>query len=365
MVQRLSSCCALTLVAQAAKLSSCPRMERKEPAKQDRAIRKLTDRYSIHSVHTLTEFRSTIGVDGAVASISQAVQLAVDNHPDASGRRFQDIHFKSIRVGIAGYSRPALAASIDKSLEALFRTRINEGLRVTDDVHLLTATAELKPDVQNLIVLLAGTGSIVMAYKRDENSIFRQSGRVGGWGHLLGDDGSGYAISREAIRKALGFYERQKLRESAGLDSEEPSRLCRAVVQHFQAGDSSETDLLSSVLSSPPAAQEPERGHGLSKTSHIASFAQGVLDLTYDGDAESRKIADAAAEELAEMVSLLGETQRIDFSTTQLALTGGLMKNRKFSDAVLSLIRQRCGYLKHAEIVGNTAETVASRLSII
>lgn len=304
-------------------------------------------------------------MDGAVASLSQAVQLAVDNHPDASGRRFQDINFQSIRIGIAGYSRPALASSIDKSLEALFRTRINEGLRVTDDVHLLTATAESKPDIKNLIVLLAGTGSIVMAYKRDEKSQFYQSGRVGGWGHLLGDDGSGYAISREAIRRALGFYERQKLRKSAGLDSEEPSRLCRSVVEHFQGNDSSEPDLLSSVLSSPPSAQEPERGQDLSKTGHIASFAQHVLDLAYDGDPESRKIADTAAAELAEMVILLAETQRIDFSTTGLALTGGLMKNKSFVDAVLGLIRQRCGDLKHVEIVGNTAELAASQLSIL
>jgi N-acetylmuramic acid 6-phosphate etherase len=314
---------------------------------------------------TLTTYRSTIGVEGAVSSISQAVQLAVDSHPDASGRRFQDIHFKSIRIGIAGYSRPALASSIDKSLEALFRTPINEGLRITDDVHLLTATAELKPDIQNLIVLLAGTGSIVMAYKRDEKSQFYQSGRVGGWGHLLGDDGSGYAISREAIRKALRFYERQKLRRSAGLKSEDPSRLCRAVVQHFQGDNCSETDLLSSVLSSPPLAQEPERGQDLSKTSHIASFAQHVLGLAYDGDAESRKIADASAAELAEMVILLAETQRIDLATTGLALTGGLMKNKSFSEDVLGLIRQRCGDLKCVDTISDTAQMVASQLSII
>lgn len=47
------------------------------------------------------------------------------------------------------------------------------------------------------MVLIAGTGSI--AYVRTGSRDFQ----VGGWGHLLGDEGSGYALGRMALTRAL------------------------------------------------------------------------------------------------------------------------------------------------------------------
>jgi N-acetylglucosamine kinase-like BadF-type ATPase len=45
------------------------------------------------------------------------------------------------------------------------------------------------------VLVIAGTGSIALA--RDEDG---HAHRVGGWGHLLGDEGSGYAIGLAALR---------------------------------------------------------------------------------------------------------------------------------------------------------------------
>ena len=46
------------------------------------------------------------------------------------------------------------------------------------------------------VLLIAGTGSI--AWGRAEDG---REGRVGGWGHHIGDEGSGYAIGVDALRR--------------------------------------------------------------------------------------------------------------------------------------------------------------------
>jgi len=60
------------------------------------------------------------------------------------------------------------------------------------------------------IVVISGTGSIVFG-KDERGRVYR----VGGWGRLIGDEGSGYAIGQEAFRavsKMLdGYGERTKL----------------------------------------------------------------------------------------------------------------------------------------------------------
>src|SRR5437868_11300863 len=48
------------------------------------------------------------------------------------------------------------------------------------------------------ILLIAGTGSIVIGRDKDRNMF-----RVGGWGPYFGDEGSGFWIGREAVRAAL------------------------------------------------------------------------------------------------------------------------------------------------------------------
>jgi N-acetylglucosamine kinase-like BadF-type ATPase len=52
------------------------------------------------------------------------------------------------------------------------------------------------------IVVIAGTGSI--AFGRNAQG---RTARAGGWGYLLGDEGGGFWIAREALRAALGWEE--------------------------------------------------------------------------------------------------------------------------------------------------------------
>lgn len=94
--------------------------------------------------------------------------------------------------GFAGAGRPAGVAFYRGCLEALLpETRI---LVETDAFINYIGAIGIQPGV----LLIAGTGSIALARKNDGTMI-----RVGGWGAMFGDEGSGFWIGREAISTAL------------------------------------------------------------------------------------------------------------------------------------------------------------------
>jgi N-acetylglucosamine kinase-like BadF-type ATPase len=67
-------------------------------------------------------------------------------------------------------------------------------LRVVNDMRIVLAASGLDAG----IALNAGTGSIAYGWSADAREC-----RAGGWGHLLGDEGSAYWIAKEAIRDLL------------------------------------------------------------------------------------------------------------------------------------------------------------------
>jgi N-acetylglucosamine kinase-like BadF-type ATPase len=91
---------------------------------------------------------------------------------------------------MAGAGREAVRAELES---ALGRAEIARRVRVGTDVE---AGVEDAFGDEPGILLMAGTGSI--GFGRAEDG---RSGRVGGWGSILGDEGSGYAIGVEALRR--------------------------------------------------------------------------------------------------------------------------------------------------------------------
>ncbi|KAE8230915.1 hypothetical protein CF326_g4077, partial [Tilletia indica] len=68
---------------------------------------------------------------------------------------------------------------------------------------------------QTAVVVIAGTGSIVASFRRDDRGAVQPIGRAGGYGWLLGDEGSGFAVGREAIRRVLTRADREALSDKA------------------------------------------------------------------------------------------------------------------------------------------------------
>jgi N-acetylglucosamine kinase-like BadF-type ATPase len=98
----------------------------------------------------------------------------------------------AICVGIAGVDREDEAQTVRAIMRRIgYKSRV---LVVNDALIALVSGARDDPG----IVIIAGTGSIV--YGR--NASF-EAARAGGWGHMIGDEGSGYWIGREALAAVM------------------------------------------------------------------------------------------------------------------------------------------------------------------
>lgn len=143
------------------------------------------------------------------------------------------------------------------------------------------------------VVLAAGTGVSVLALSEDGGSRM-----VDGWGYLLGDAGSGYAIGRAGLDQALRRHDGRG--GSAAL-------LTRVEARWGEARR---------VPGDVQGSANPARS--------IASFARDVFAAAQEGDAAARQICEDAAEQLARSVAAAVEGARIP-PPVELATTGGLL----------------------------------------
>ncbi|HKT55399.1 MAG TPA: BadF/BadG/BcrA/BcrD ATPase family protein [Microbacterium sp.] len=131
----------------------------------------------------------------------------------------------AICAGVAGADSPGG--------EERFRTLLtlrapNAAIRVVHDSELLLAAAGRTTGV----AVISGTGSA--GWGRDATG---RTARAGGWGYLLGDEGSGYWVTRQAVRHAL---ERVDLGEPADRLSQQLAADCGLqdpadILDHFYA----------------------------------------------------------------------------------------------------------------------------------
>ena len=98
---------------------------------------------------------------------------------------------EGVGVGLAGVETAGLAAPLTAALEERFGA--GRVLVTTDARVALAGASPGDPDGPG-VVLIAGTGAI--AYGRSTRG---EEARAGGWGPLLGDEGSGYAIARQGL----------------------------------------------------------------------------------------------------------------------------------------------------------------------
>src|SRR5438132_2594464 len=98
----------------------------------------------------------------------------------------------AICLGIAGVDSEDEARTVRAIMRRIgYKSRV---LVVNDALIALVAGAQDAPG----IVIIAGTGSIV--YGRNAAG---EAARAGGWGHMIGDEGSGYWIGREALAAVM------------------------------------------------------------------------------------------------------------------------------------------------------------------
>ena len=104
----------------------------------------------------------------------------------------------AICLGIAGVDR-----TDDYAVVGAIMRRIGYKARVVIVNDALVALEAGAPD-QPGVVVISGTGSI--SYGRNAKG---EAARAGGWGYVLGDEGSGYWIGRSALRAVLRQADRR------------------------------------------------------------------------------------------------------------------------------------------------------------
>jgi glucosamine kinase len=190
-----------------------------------------------------------------------------------AGRQLEALFAQLGARGVGAVCAGAAGADGTESIAAI--TRIITGLvpgaqvSVVHDARLVLAAEGLDAGVS----LIAGTGSVAWGRRADGTQA-----RAGGWGHLLGDEGSGYRVAVDAVRHALGR-----------MDAGEPAdRLTTALLSSCGLAD--RTELIDFVY-----ARQDKR--------YWAERAAVVTELAAQGDPAAAVIVDAAAGALAALAA--------------------------------------------------------------
>jgi N-acetylglucosamine kinase-like BadF-type ATPase len=219
----------------------------------------------------------TAGIQGAAERIAVTVRSALRGEM-----------FDALVVGAAGAGDRVVASALEAALRNYFP---NGAIAVRDDAEIALRAAV--PDGDG-VVLIAGTGSIAYA------QVGGRSYRAGGYGYLLGDEGSGFSIGRAALTAMLRWY-----------DGRAPyAELFDAIQARLQIGDAQ------TLLGRVYGDGEP--------VPVVASVAPLVLDRASAGERLAAKIVQTAALELVDLLKSL--TQRADAGARELplAFAGGL-----------------------------------------
>lgn len=223
---------------------------------------------------------SVRGAEGAAAIIADAVESSLDGAmPHA------------VFVGAAGASRPEVRTAIENALRSRYQSA---RIQVRDDAYIALRAAVPQGDG---VVVIAGTGSISYAQHGD------QGYRCGGYGYLLGDDGSGFAIGSAAISHVLRSYDGRAVRDE----------LVTALETHLGATD------LEGILQSAYRSEHP--------VGTIAASARIVLDLAQGGERSATKIVQTAAAGLGDLVKSVIKLAGLSGAAVPIVLGGGLLQS--------------------------------------
>ncbi|MGA2276338.1 MAG: BadF/BadG/BcrA/BcrD ATPase family protein [Terracidiphilus sp.] len=194
-------------------------------------------------------------------------------------------------VGVASASMPGVTEWITAVFHDFF---VAHSEVVGDEVIALDAAFHGGPG----ILQIAGTGSNTIGRAPDGS---RES--AGGWSSRLGDEGSGYWIGVNALRRALKAHDR-----------EQPTKILQRV------GEIWGTPSLDDLINLGDATPGPD----------FAALAPAIHELAEAGDAVAREVLAQAAADLVEFVLLVRSKLRRKHAIAAevpVAWTGGVIEH--------------------------------------
>lgn len=223
---------------------------------------------------------SVSGAEGSAAIIAAAVERSLDGGvPHA------------IFVGAAGAARREVREAIEGALRSRYPCA---RIAVRDDAYIALRARVPQGDG---VVVIAGTGSIAYAQRGERGY------RCGGYGYLLGDDGSGFAIGSAGISHLLRSYDERVPRDElvAALEAQLDSRALESALQAV-------------YRSTHPVGT-------------IAAAARVVLDVAQAGGRSATKIVQGAALGLGDLVKSVIKSAGLTGTAAPIVLAGGLLQS--------------------------------------
>jgi len=269
-----------------------------------------------------------VGFDGFCRAVTTAIDgalrhvLGTGSHKD--GPAWRTVPVAAACFGLAGVDGPEDEAQVSRWVK---EQAIAPTFQVVNDSELVLAAGT--PDGWG-VALVSGTGSNCLGRTPEGRTL-----RVGGWGPLLGDEGSGYPIALQALRLAT---------QTADGRGDSPA-LLEAALRHWSLPE--------------PSALIPHIYAETMTQAEIAGLAAVVLDLAARGDRDARAIIDEAGAELARHVDTV--VRRLGLHRPPLALAGGLLR-ANLRNALQSAIETEVGAISYVPDPSLGAIVLARRL---
>jgi glucosamine kinase len=221
------------------------------------------ERRQLHLGHGGPSNQDAVGVAAAGEALFGAADEAL------AGAGITDQQLQAAVLAVAGTDTEAVVGYVRAE-------RSEEWIVVGDVVGAWATATGARPGVG----AISGTGSNVFGVGADG-----RAWRAGGWGHQLGDEGSGYWLGLQSIKAAL------RDRERSGPET----ALSEAAIEFF--GVASVEELAAKVYSKPLTKGE------------IAAFAIETATFAERGDAVAQELYERGAAELASQIAaVIGQT---------------------------------------------------------
>lgn len=204
-------------------------------------------------------FEAEKAVENVFTSVDTVYQAIIDEYECAM-----------IQMGISGYGAYAAKEQLIERFETTFKTKTN----IVDDARLALFSI-LQDKHDDGVLILAGTGSACYGIKGDRTLL------IGGWGHLLGDEGSANHLMLQTFKMMITDEDTGKA----------PRELSKKVLDHLKLSNT--FDLKKYVYHQPKAV--------------VASNAQFINQCAEEGDQDAIELLKRSGEQLADQVRLAFE----------------------------------------------------------
>ncbi len=206
----------------------------------------------------------------------------------------------ALYVGAAGAAREKIAQPLERALRLALPS--TKHIVVSGDVEAsLRAAIPAGPGV----VVIAGTGSVAYAENGERRA------RIGGFGYLVGDEGSAFGIGLAAVKLLARVYDGRAR-------ADETTALAERTL-----GCNDRDGLIAMVYERPLDVPK------------IAALAPSVIAFAGKGNRASTKIVQSAAQELGDLVRLAAQQTGLADGSPAVAFAGGLLRENSLLSSLL------------------------------